>query len=703
MSYYLLAIGGTGNKILEALVYACAADALYTLDEDHHRTPLPAVHALIVDVDAACGNTTRAKQAAEKYETVRAAFAAARAPHRGFHTALDVSRWNMNLAKRASSIAGMTQNHRRDRMLAESLFSRTEAELEYSEGFRGHPDLGVLFFADLLNNLDTLAAEGQPDEMLALLTRMRAELDAGETVSVMLAGSIFGGTGASGIPSISRFLRERFRDRADRFVLSATLMLPYYEVPPATADETLEIVVKSSTFLDKARTALQYYGMEGMIRSGEDDPRGVYDALYLLGLPREAFVTARLYSTGSQSQENDAHLLEWLAVRCAAQFYRTGFRGAQAHNIDCYYYQWHSHEVSWDCFEPEGAFYRTAFGGLLKAAALFFAECYPTLRACVQEDARREVRVVNYVSPYFFDLPRWNAAQRAQLEKRLDALYRLLAFYTNWMWQVLRTLPPTLRPESADEAGARELAEVYRNLVDVRAMAQALDAAAAPDTAQTARREELHAQYRELSDRLTALITALGGHAFLRALDAERAFRTERAETQRLALEEQAAQIALWEGEDADRVDPATLRQEKTRLAAMDRALQGFEERLALVQADTVRAVEDRVAAAPPQATADALPPNQLFNAAALETLHTLLTLYGSDAETRDPRAVEACRRALWGGLQHLVCQRVPDRVGAVQAVAGLGGGARVGEGPEAAFASFTAALLSAVVEEENL
>ena len=34
MSYYLLAIGGTGNKILEALVYACAADALYTLDED---------------------------------------------------------------------------------------------------------------------------------------------------------------------------------------------------------------------------------------------------------------------------------------------------------------------------------------------------------------------------------------------------------------------------------------------------------------------------------------------------------------------------------------------------------------------------------------------------------------------------------------------------------------------------------------------
>ena len=41
MSYYLLAIGGTGNKILEALVYACAADALYTLDEDNRRVPIP--------------------------------------------------------------------------------------------------------------------------------------------------------------------------------------------------------------------------------------------------------------------------------------------------------------------------------------------------------------------------------------------------------------------------------------------------------------------------------------------------------------------------------------------------------------------------------------------------------------------------------------------------------------------------------------
>ena len=696
MSYYLLAIGGTGNKILEAMVYACAADALYTLDEEGRRVPLPELTALIVDVDAACGNTTRAKQAAEHYEAVRAAFAQSHTPRRGFHTQLTVERWNMNMAKRASSVAGMTQNHRRDRLLSQSLFSRTEAELEYSEGFRGHPDLGVLFFADLLNNLDTLAEDGQPDEMVTMLARIRRELDAGETVHMQLAGSIFGGTGASGIPSVSRFLRERFRDRSDRFILAATLMLPYYDVPPATADETLEIVVKSSTFLDKARTALQYYGMEGMVRSGESDARGVYDALYLLGLPKEAFVTQRMYSTGSQSQENDAHLMEWLAVRCAAQFYRTGFRGADAHNMDCYYYQWHSHEVSWDCFDTEGDLYRVGFGGLIKAAALFFGECYPTLRAGVREDAPRRSRAINYWTAYFFDAPRMTGAQRATLEKLIDSLYQLLAFYANWMWQVLRTLPPTLRPEREEEAGARALRESYHKLVDVRATLADNDDA--PDSvAQPAQTE-----YLRLSDRLQGLIATIGGQGYLLAIHAEKQLRLEQLEAGRLALAEQQSRMDLWAGEDAARIDPSALRQETNRLTALQRAYAGLETRAALMEEDELRAVQQRIGAARSTLAPEDLPANNLFDPILLDALHTLLTRYGSNPDGLQGRAVEALQRTLWDGLPRMIAQRVPDRVHAALAIAGLGGGQRVGDGPQAAFAGFTAALLAAVMEEDN-
>lgn len=162
MGCYVLAVGGTGNKILESLVYLAALDGLYTLDEAGNQTPLPEVTLLSVDVDAACGNTTRAKRAAESYSRLQEAFRRYPAEHPGFHTALTLERWNMNLSRRAMSVDKMVENHRRDQLLSRTIFSRTESALEYSEGFRGHPDLGVLFFHDLLNSLDDLRREGQP-------------------------------------------------------------------------------------------------------------------------------------------------------------------------------------------------------------------------------------------------------------------------------------------------------------------------------------------------------------------------------------------------------------------------------------------------------------------------------------------------------------------------------------------------------------
>ena len=257
MGRYVIAVGGTGSKVLEAIVYAACADAFSTPGEG----PLPALDLLSVDVDASCGNTTRLKRAAEAYEEARAALAASPYDHPCFHTRLSISRWSMNLSRRAASVRQMAARHALDGLLARTLFTRAEADLEYSEGFRGHPDLGVLFFADLLGALEDMRAQGQPDELNAMVDRMRADLDRGDTVQVLLTGSIFGGTGASGIPAVSRYLRHRFAGDTDRFVMGAVLMLPYYRVPPADVDTEREIAVSSDEFLDKARTALQYYGM----------------------------------------------------------------------------------------------------------------------------------------------------------------------------------------------------------------------------------------------------------------------------------------------------------------------------------------------------------------------------------------------------------------------------------------------------------
>ena len=62
MKQYLLAVGGTGNKILEGVVWAAAAGVL---------DPGGELRMLSVDVDASCGNTTRAMQSCAHYEAVR--------------------------------------------------------------------------------------------------------------------------------------------------------------------------------------------------------------------------------------------------------------------------------------------------------------------------------------------------------------------------------------------------------------------------------------------------------------------------------------------------------------------------------------------------------------------------------------------------------------------------------------------------------
>ncbi len=444
MGCYVIAVGGTGNKVLEGMVYAACADAFYTLDSLGRRKPIPMLTMLSVDVDAACGNTTRAKRAAEYYEQVRKAFDAAPIAHRCFHTRLSLNRWSMNLSRRAASIKQMAQSHGADQLLARALFTSTEANLEYSEGFRGHPDLGVLFFSDLLGSLEEARAQGLPDELNSLIDCMEDDLARGGEVRLLLVGSIFGGTGASGIPALSKYLNARFAASRERFIMGAALMLPYYSVPASGVDTDREIAVDSGEFLDKARTALQYYGMEGMIRDGEEDTRGIFDAAYLLGLPPEHFVSTRVYSTGSQSQENDAHMLEWMAARCAARFFRTGFRGADAAHIDCYYYQCHSPRFGWDSFDGEAALYRARYGALLKSAAVFFSECYPTLRGVFSGSDRRGARV-GYVAAYFHRLGRFTASQRTLLSALLEALYHLFAFYTNWLYQVLYTLPPAMR------------------------------------------------------------------------------------------------------------------------------------------------------------------------------------------------------------------------------------------------------------------
>ena len=706
MGYYVIAVGGTGNKILEGMVYGACADVFFTREDGGRVKPLPKIRMLAVDVDAACGNTTRAKQAADYYERVRRLFPENGPTWRGFHTRLVTDRWNMNLSKRATSVERMVQNHKRDQLLADTLFDRTEAGLEYSEGFRGHPDLGVLFFADLFSGLPRLAAAGQPDEMLRVLEEMRADIERGEGVKVILCGSIFGGTGASGIPTISQYLRKYFAEYSPQFELAAVLMLPYYKVPPSTRDEELEIVVKSSTFLDKARTALQYYGMEGMVKNGERDEQGIFDAVYLLGLPPEAFITTRLYSTGSQSQENDAHMLEWLAVRCIARFFRTGFRGLDSHNIDCYYYQIHSRTFCWASFDEEADAYRAGFGGLYKAAAVFFAECYPYLRARMSGEKRGRNNLVNYYAAWFLHASRMKGPRQARLEENLDALYHCLAYYGNWVYQVVHTLPPTLRRNRLNEEVAAEAAVGYGQLVDRYVLLQErMQNGLEPDLwarAERTAQQEDQEEYGRMLARQRELLNKLGGSARMEILKEARQKQRDALLRQEGAIREAENRLEAWEGEDGHLAEERVLRQEKERLAVMRRVAKTLEAKGEKIGQDIEAAIRENILAIQGDEEADDVPDNDLFHPGLVAAFHELLTLYGAVKERQDLRRMGLLADTLRRGLNRIIVQPVPDRTDIPRVMAGVAGRHGLSRDPDRMLAGFWDALLNAVMEEAN-
>lgn len=88
--------------------------------------------------------------------------------------------------------------------LYEVLYSQRERKTPLDVGFRGHPSIGA---AVLTRTIPTCAL------WTNLTAKIKVEIGAGKTVKICIAGSIFGGTGAAGIPTIARLLRNAFQNQ----------------------------------------------------------------------------------------------------------------------------------------------------------------------------------------------------------------------------------------------------------------------------------------------------------------------------------------------------------------------------------------------------------------------------------------------------------------------------------------------------------
>ena len=126
---------------------------------------------------------------------------------------------------------------------------------------------------------------------------------------IFIISSIFGGTGASGFPLLLKTLRtgDSFsnHDLINNAEIGAITILPYFKLKSDDASE-----IDSSTFISKTKSALAYY-------ENNISKNGSIDALYYLA---DDITNTYDNHEGGTAQENDAHLIEFLAATAIVDF-----------------------------------------------------------------------------------------------------------------------------------------------------------------------------------------------------------------------------------------------------------------------------------------------------------------------------------------------------------------------------------------------
>lgn len=170
--------------------------------------------------------------------------------------------------------------------------------------------------AEILNRTNL---NNMPEEPWAsLVTQIKLDIAQGtQPPKILLLGSIFEGTSASGIPTLGRLLSKKLEREGVREVVSigAVLMLPYFNFVSPSGEDALpddEILASSDQFLLNIEGSLKYYS---------EKFEGIFDITYLVkSFPLEKtdkFVTA------NKQQRNSPHFLEVYAAMACIEFQRS--------------------------------------------------------------------------------------------------------------------------------------------------------------------------------------------------------------------------------------------------------------------------------------------------------------------------------------------------------------------------------------------
>jgi hypothetical protein len=297
MNVFPIGIGGTGAKCVEALVHLHAAGLIQ--DQAGKTVRLG---TFLVEPDQQSTLLARTEIAIDRYSKLREqlgnateGFAASEIDHYGTWSPLAGATPGVSLDQvfakpvlrnQASGLAA----------LFDCLYPPEEQKAELDVGFRGRPPIGSAVMSRI--TLDKAAEAGVWKKLLG---DIQTAAGSGDPPIIHLFGSVFGGTGASGVPTLGGMLKTWLQQQSlSRVRVHASLLLPYFDFD-GQGDQGTGIHAEARNFQLNTDAALQYLANNG---------RSCFDQVYLVG----SDIKARYdFSIGGRSQDNDAHIIEILA------------------------------------------------------------------------------------------------------------------------------------------------------------------------------------------------------------------------------------------------------------------------------------------------------------------------------------------------------------------------------------------------------
>ncbi|GEM_PF-2397218 len=315
---YVIGIGGTGARCVEATIYLAAAGLF--------ERPL---HILLIDPDQNNGNVRRTKELVSAYHRLKMCSQPQGATQRRrlggksrlleptiFQTSLNENPiqssqqspffWQdpSNPHRTFNEVIDYDGLSPQFRNFVDLFYEEVDLNMKLGKGYRGRPNIGaVTLISDLRRTVNT------PGRGLFEL-KTSIELDAKENpvVRVFVFGSVFGGTGAAGLPTIVELLLESVH-ASDRLRFGGVMMAPYFTFPEAEASE--EGPSPDSRLHQVAtQAALLHYAQV---------PPG-YQHVYMVGAPNLTNSKAG-HQAGGEEQENDSHYAEVMAGLAARDFF----------------------------------------------------------------------------------------------------------------------------------------------------------------------------------------------------------------------------------------------------------------------------------------------------------------------------------------------------------------------------------------------